>query len=245
MLSSLRILGRNHSVSTERCPGKQSFTSQFLYFASRPWPRDTQGLTDWCILNACAPTTMGVSGHLAKVAEVLSFRDHPWSYTSIYTSYTFQYTFIICHIELEHPCTCWFYSCLASWLWFLQLYDCFRCRCISPSPPLAEVTTGSSYLAAISDISTKLWGVLVIMGDFHRAFIVLQGIASSLMTCWLFLMYYCILQYYVNTFWLIRLLHRACFPRSWPLPCNGTAWHTASATALTLFEKSNSTINEP
>lgn len=83
---------------------------------------------------------------------------------------------------------------------YLQLYDCFRCRCISPSPPLAEVTTGSSYLAAISDISTKLWGVLVIMGDFHRAFIVLQGIASSLMPCWLFLMYHCILQYYVNMF---------------------------------------------
>ena len=84
MLSSLRILGRNDSGSTERWPGKQSFTSQFLYFRASPWPRDTQGLTDWCILNACAPTTMGVSGHLAKVAEVLSFRDHPWSCTSIH-----------------------------------------------------------------------------------------------------------------------------------------------------------------
>ena len=104
MLSSLRILGRNDSGSTERWPGKQSFTSQFLYFrASRPWPRDTQGLTDWCILNACAPTTMGVSGHLAKVAEVLSFRDHPWSYTSIH--HLHSSTFIICHIELQHPYT--------------------------------------------------------------------------------------------------------------------------------------------
>ena len=186
MLSSLRILGRNHSVSTERWPGKQSSTSQFLYFrASRPWPRDAQGLTDWCILNACAPTTMGVSGHLAKVAEVLSFRDHPWSCTSIHHIHssipslfvTLNYGILI-HVVFGFMT-----------LIYLQLYDCFRCRCISPSPPLAEVTTGSSYLAAISDISTKLWKVLVTMDDFHRAFIVLQGIASSLMTCWLFLMY--------------------------------------------------------
>lgn len=117
MLSSLRILGRNNSVSTERCPGKKKFHIKILILSCKLSLAKRHTRPDRLMHPQCLRTNNnGGSGHLAKVAKVLSFRDHPWRYTS----YTFQYTFIICRIELQHPCTCCLYSYLASWLWFIS-----------------------------------------------------------------------------------------------------------------------------
>lgn len=141
--------------------------------ASRPWPRDTQGLTDWCILNACAPTTMGVSGYLAKVAEVLSFRDHPWSCTSIHR---IIYIPVYLHY-LSHWITASLYMLyLASWLWFI--FSCMTAFDVGAShlahhwlkwPPDHHTSLRSRTSPLNSGRFSSPWMTFIVLSSYFKA----------------------------------------------------------------------------